>query len=149
MEHPIPHSPNGAGHEQSEVSPRLIIVSLAFLAVGTLLCLALAVGVFRYFKAVNAPPATAVQVQPQPLPPEPRVEIEPWQQIKGVRAREEHVLHSYAWVDQKQGTVRIPIDRAMDMVAQKGLPSHDYLQDILSGKKPPMPPKQGTPNAPK
>ena len=84
---------------------------------------------------------------------EPTVEnkIEPWQQLKGVRAHEEHILHSYAWVDQKEGTVRIPIDRAIDILSQKGLPTHDYLQDIMSGKKPPMPAQQqqGNKNAPK
>ena len=36
--------------------------------------------------------------------------------------------------------MRVPIDRAIDMLAQKGLPSHDYLGDILAGKKPPAPP---------
>jgi len=35
---------------------------------------------------------------------------------------EEQKLASYDWVDQKAGTLRIPIDRAMDLVAQRGLP---------------------------
>ena len=34
----------------------------------------------------------------------------------------ERGLGSYDWVDQKNGVVRIPIDRAMDLVAQRGLP---------------------------
>ena len=49
MEHTIHHSPNGAGHEQREVSVRLIVVSLGFLAVGTFLVFLLVVGIFRYF----------------------------------------------------------------------------------------------------
>ena len=36
--------------------------------------------------------------------------------------KENEVLGSYDWVDQKNGVVRIPIDRAMDLLAQRGLP---------------------------
>lgn len=32
-------------------------------------------------------------------------------------------LHSYGWVDQKAGVVRIPIDRAMTLLLQRGLPA--------------------------
>ena len=33
------------------------------------------------------------------------------------------MLHSYGWVDSAKGIVRIPIDQAIDIVSQKGLPS--------------------------
>src|SRR5260370_573936 len=84
---------------------------------------------------------------PQQIPPEPRVEERPYEQLINVRAREEHILNSYAWVDQKEGTVRVPISNAIDMLAQKGLLSDDFLGDILGGKKPPMPPKTAEPKA--
>jgi hypothetical protein len=144
MDHSTPHSPNGIGHETSDAGPSLIVKSLAMLAVGTGLVLLLVVGIFRFLEKTSKPPEPVVTtIQQGQLPPEPRVEIEPWQQLKGIRAREDHVLNSYAWVDQNQGVVRVPIDRAMDMLAEKGLPSHDYLQDILAGKK------QGSKNAAK
>ncbi len=47
-------------------------------------------------------------------------------------------LNTYAWVDKDAGVVRIPVDRAIDLLAQKGLPSHNYLDDILAGRKPPV-----------
>jgi len=61
------------------------------------------------------------------------VEEKPYLQLQNLRTLEDHVLTTYAWVDQSQGTVRIPVDRAIDMVVQKGLPSHDYLADITKG----------------
>jgi hypothetical protein len=61
------------------------------------------------------------------------VEEKPFLQLQNLRVLEDHVLSSYAWVDQNAGTVRIPIDKAIDMVAEKGLPSHDYLADITKG----------------
>ena len=35
---------------------------------------------------------------------------------------QDKILASYDWVDQKNGVVRIPIDKAMDLLAQRGLP---------------------------
>jgi hypothetical protein len=138
MDHAMQHSPNGAGHEQSEISVRTVIVSLAVLLVGAFLVCLLVVGIFRYFHTENKVAQTAKDWQQQ-IPPEPRVEEHPAEQLVTVRARENHVLSTYAWLDQKEGTVRIPIDKAIDKLAQQGLPSHDYLADIQAGKKPPTP----------
>jgi len=35
---------------------------------------------------------------------------------------EEKALYTYGWVDEKAGTVHIPIERAMDLLVQRGLP---------------------------
>ena len=40
-----------------------------------------------------------------------------------MRAAEDKILNGYGWVDQAHGVVRVPIDRAIDMLAQRGLPS--------------------------
>ena len=36
--------------------------------------------------------------------------------------KEERTLYSYGWVDERAGIVRIPIERAMDLLVQRGLP---------------------------
>jgi hypothetical protein len=72
----------------------------------------------------------------QTLPPEPRlssVEVKdgkvdphpvyPRQQLKELTDDEDAILHNYGWIDPAAGTVRIPIDQAIDIVAKKGLPS--------------------------
>jgi len=136
MDQTIHHSPNGAGHEQREVSVRLIVVSLGFLAVATFFVFVLVVGIFRYFYATYSTEEATRLSQPV-IPPEPRIEVAPYEQLQQVRAKEDHVLSSYALLDKQSGTVRIPIDRAIDLLAAKGLPSHNYLDDILAGRKPP------------
>src|SRR5580704_2392790 len=136
MEHTVHHSPNGAGHEQSEVSVRLIVVSLAFLAVATLVTLVLVVGIFRYFYDSNGT-AEATRLSQPVVPPEPRIEVAPYEQLQQLRAKEDHVLSTYALLDKSSGTVRVPIDKAIDLLANKGLPSHNYLDDILAGRKAP------------
>jgi hypothetical protein len=144
MEHTIHHSPNGAGHEQSEVSVRLIVVSLGFLAVFTFIVCLLVVGIFRYFHTTYRADE-AEKLSQGVIPPEPRIEVAPYEQLQRLRAQEDHILNSYALVDKKSGTVRVPIARAIDMLAAKGLPSHNYLDDILAGRKPPAPGKQTAP----
>ena len=139
MEHTVHHSPNGAGHEQSEVSVRLIVVSLAFLAVATAIVFVLVIGIFRYFYDTYSTEETMKLTQPV-VPPEPRIEVAPWEQLQQLRAKEDHIQSTYAWVDKQNGVVRVPIDRAIDLLAAKGLPSHNYLDDILAGRKPAIAP---------
>jgi hypothetical protein len=136
MERTIHPSPNGAGHEQSEVSVRLIVVSLGFLAVFTFIICLLVVGIFRYCHSYYSTDE-AVRLSQPVIPPAPRIEVAPYEEYQQLKAREDHVLSSYAWVDKDAGTVRVPIDRAIDMLAAKGLPSHNYLDDIEAGRKPP------------
>jgi hypothetical protein len=147
MEHTVHHSPNGAGHEQSEVSVRLIVVSLAFLAVATFLVFVLVVGIFRYFYDTYST-EEATRLSRPVVPPQPRIEVAPYEQVQKLREYEDHILNTYAWVDKQGGVVRVPIDRAIDMLAAKGLPSHNYLDDILAGRKSPAAPqpKQGSTN---
>ena len=61
---------------------------------------------------------------PQQVFPDPRLETDERTQLDGIRRAEEQKLNSYDWIDQKAGIVRIPIERAMDLVAQRGLPVH-------------------------
>jgi len=42
-----------------------------------------------------------------------------------LRAEEARVLDSYGWVDRSAGVVRIPIDQAMRLVVERGLPARD------------------------
>lgn len=53
-------------------------------------------------------------------PPTPLLEIEPAQDLANFRQREDAQLNSYGWVDRSAGTVHIPIERAMDLMAEQG-----------------------------
>jgi hypothetical protein len=55
--------------------------------------------------------------------PTPRLQTDDGaQDIADLHAREDLLLNNYSWVDQSQGKVRIPIERAMELIAQRGLP---------------------------
>jgi hypothetical protein len=55
-------------------------------------------------------------------PPEPRLEPYPLAPRLRLRAEEEEILTTYGWVDKDRGLVRVPIDRAMELLVQRGLP---------------------------
>ena len=55
-----------------------------------------------------------------------------------LHAREDLLLDHYSWVDRSKGTVRIPIERAMELIAQRGLPvAQQQLQNepLMAGDK--------------
>ena len=113
-------------HETSDVNIRAVF---GFGIGLTLVTTVVAFGVwllFQYFAAREARPAFTeypLAVQEPRVPPEPRLQTNPRDDLRGLRAREDQALTSYDWVDRNAGVVRIPIDRAMRLVVERGLPS--------------------------
>jgi hypothetical protein len=55
--------------------------------------------------------------------PTPRVQTDDGNQdLAELHRREDLLLDNYSWVNRQQGKVRIPIERAMELIAQRGLP---------------------------
>lgn len=53
---------------------------------------------------------------------EPQLQVDPGADMERFRARESGILNSYGWVNREAGVVRIPIERAMEIIAERGLP---------------------------
>jgi hypothetical protein len=62
------------------------------------------------------------------MPPEPRLQPFPALELQALRQHEDDALSRYGWVDQKAGVVRIPIGKAMDIMAQRGFPTQGQTQ---------------------
>ncbi len=114
----------GPGYETRDAS----ISGLVKFAIGLFVLLVVALwamrGLFHYFgvKQTLGPPASPF-ADTRPLPPGPRLQVAPakdWQQLRG---SENEILNGYGWVDKQAGVVRIPIRRAMDLLAQRGPPA--------------------------
>ena len=56
------------------------------------------------------------------MPPEPRLQTNPREDLRVMREREEAILNSYG-LDRDTGAVRIPIQEAMKLTVQRGLPA--------------------------
>jgi len=122
-----PHHDDVA-HETSDVSLRPILLSAAgLLALGAVVYLV--VWVFLGYLTRRAEVPTSQLEYPlaigqeDRLPPEPRLQTNPRQDLRDLRNAEDERLDSYGWVDRNAGVVRIPIDEAMKLTLQRGLPS--------------------------
>src|SRR4030081_552417 len=131
---------SGHGHgdfERRDISVAGIIYFFAGLAAATLVIHFMLAGLYNFLdkreKAQQPPvnplitnvPADTRQIPfnyPEKAFPTPRLEQDERNQLNDIRMAEEQKLASYNWVDHKAGTVRIPIDRAMGLGAQRGLP---------------------------
>ena len=80
--------------------------------------------VFVRQEAARQPPPPILKVDPEAMAaPPPHLQTRPVQDFQAFRAREEGVLSSYGWVDKEKGVVRIPIEEAMRLVVERGLPA--------------------------
>jgi hypothetical protein len=73
--------------------------------------------------------------------PTPRLQLDDgYQEIADLHAKEDLLLNNYSWIDQPQGKVRIPIDVAMALIAQKGLPVAPAVNEaeLMTGDRKPM-----------
>jgi hypothetical protein len=73
--------------------------------------------------------------------PTPRLQTDDGnQEIAEMHAREDLLLGYYSWVDRSSGKVRIPIARAMQLIAQHGLPvaAEDQTEPLMAGDKAPV-----------
>ena len=97
-----------------------------FLLVLTLAIAAVVIGFYKYLdaremreKGQRYPMSEMVR---RPLPPRPRLQTYPFTDITALRTEERKLLDEYAWVDKNAGVVRIPIERAIEVLAERGLP---------------------------
>jgi hypothetical protein len=73
--------------------------------------------------------------------PEPRLLTDDGNQdVADLHAREDLLLDNYTRIDGQQGKVRIPIERAMELIAQRGLPVAPAEQNkqLMAGDHQPM-----------
>jgi hypothetical protein len=65
--------------------------------------------------------------------PQPREQVLPHADLEAFQSREEAELNSYGWIDRQAGVVRIPIARAMELLAQKSLRSQSNIAASAAG----------------
>jgi hypothetical protein len=135
-------------HELSDADPSPILKFLAFLVVATSLTATMVVFFYNYLERREAAEKTArypmsLTGSERPLPPPPRLQNYPFQDIKELRQNDKPLLSTYEWIDRNAGTVRIPVDRAIELLAERGLP---YRKPGQPSATPPAP-APGTPPA--
>ena len=69
--------------------------------------------------------------------PEPHLQVRAAEDLQETRAAENALLNGYGWIDKEAGIVRIPIEKAIDVLTRKGLPvrSEGGMQKAEGGKQ--------------
>jgi hypothetical protein len=131
--------PESAGYEREDMKTGSIYAFLIVLAVVGIVVTLIVTGAYNAanrYVADHQPEMTPMAAQMKLDPntrkvhradveqfPQPRLETNERLEINDFRLQEEQLLHSYNWVNQPAGQMRIPVDRAMELIAQRGLPT--------------------------
>jgi hypothetical protein len=117
---------------------------ILYVAVGFLIFVAACLGgLFLYYTSF---PGSRTRPNPEPFPA-PQLQRTPLSDLENLRQRQQAQLDGYAWVDKDQGIVRIPIERAMQIVAARGGTAAFGSLDDLNKAPPPSEEKNETAKA--
>lgn len=123
---PSAHDNPDVHHETSDANVRGILAFAAVMVVAGVFILLLVALLFSFFSHREAqkvaPEFPLAITEENRLPPEPRLQVNPREDLRSLRAGEDATLDTYGWVDQQNGVVRIPIEEAMKLLAERGLP---------------------------
>lgn len=117
----------GAGHERSDIDVRPVVVVGLSIVVATAVIALLMMILLSFYLSQHSKESPAASplagAYGRQEPPAPRLQIDPRADLEHMRAGERETLTTYGWVDKNAGIVRLPIDRAMALLVERGLPS--------------------------
>jgi hypothetical protein len=119
------HAPSPPPVEGDGVSYSGIFWFVVVLTVTTVGCQLLVGALFAYLDHQSPVSASARSPLASPagqLPPAPNLLRDEPGNLKGFLDSEHKALSTYDWVDKETGTIRLPIDRAKDLIIERGLP---------------------------
>lgn len=123
---PIPEESLKLGYEVRDANTRLIV----WLSVGLIILIVVVFGVvgllynfLNISRAAQSAPPPPLLKEAQGLPPGPLLQRNPAQDWQHMRTEQDAILNSYGWVDKQAGVVHIPIERAIELTLERGLPT--------------------------
>lgn len=133
-QHAAPAHTEGDG-----VNYRGIVVFIVILVATTVVCELIVVGMFKFYDAsykANDVARAPLSAPAGTLPPAPNLLLNEPANLQQFRERELNELTTYGWLDKSAGAVRLPIDRAKDLVIERGLPVRSAdAADVKTDKK--------------
>jgi hypothetical protein len=140
-----PESNPTVAHEHTDADSHAITrfgIALAFILVISQLLLWWVFDHFSERETKLSPHVSAViKAQAPTLPPEPRLQgnapldVLPRVDLQQMRREEDDALKHYAWIDPDHGVVRLPIQRALELAAQNGLPKFKATEPKPKGAR--------------
>ena len=97
---------------------RIVAIGAALVVMVALVFGAIHFGL-RFLTRAEKPAPTVAKLEI----PGPRLQASPAADMAALRAQDAAALNAYGWVDRKAGVVRVPLDRAIELTLENGLPS--------------------------
>jgi hypothetical protein len=108
--------------EHSDISAKGVVLTGIGILLATWLIFVILYWPFQYFLGTHRHGAKAAW-HGVTLPPKPRLQTSPSGDLLELHTASVSDLHKYEWVDHEKGKVAIPIERAIDLIAQRGIPA--------------------------
>jgi len=113
---------DGPGFQETGVPARGIVKVGAGLIGLILVSMAVVAGILAFMPNIGGrPPAQGVAAVPL-APPTPRLEVDPRGDRAAIESAGRNRIESYSWTDKSHRHARIPVERAMDILAARGWP---------------------------
>ena len=129
-EHDLEYGPTppGAQHEHTDIDTSVGYKFALWLAVAMAISVVIVYGAFWFFEGQTKGADATAQKYPLAVgqaktPPAPNLQTQPFKDVYLLRKGEAEKLTSYGWVDKEGGITRVPIDRAMEVMLQRGFPA--------------------------
>lgn len=113
------------GYDPRDVPARSVAYVGIGLFAGIIVSGAIVAGLLAQFDRLARPEPTTALEAADLVPPGPRLETAPAEDRIAVESRAKNRLQGYAWLDRQAGTVRIPVERAMELLAARGWPDEE------------------------
>lgn len=131
----------GKGYEQRDAD----VGSLLKLAIWLIAVVAVSMVAMKwtydYYQKVQTrgPMVSPLVENENVVPPKPQLQAQPRKDLQTYCSDETEKLNTYGWVDQHAGVVRLPIERAMALTLQRGLPTRPADQTAAAAEASELP----------
>jgi len=129
-EHDLEYGPNppGAQYEHTDIDPSVGYKFALWLTVAMFISFGIVYGTFWFFEGRERSAAERGMKYPLAVgrtqePPAPNLQTQPFKDVFKLREAEAMKIGAYGWVDKDGGVTHIPIDRAMDVMIERGFPT--------------------------
>jgi hypothetical protein len=119
-------------YERRDIQSGLMLKLLAWMGVVIILSYVFTIGIYRglthYWESARTPMMPSHVGMPATMPPEPMLQgmpghlSDPQQDWRDKLAADKKEISSYKWLDEENGIAEIPVEDAMKIIAEKGLP---------------------------
>jgi hypothetical protein len=125
------------GHETRDVR----VAPIAYTAIGLAAIAASAFVVAAWLLARLESSAEKAEAVPSPMtgkqaPPAPQLQSQPRDALEKLQREEIAKLDGYHWIDRERKVVQVPIERAMEVLAERGFPEPQAPPMPISAKEP-------------